>query len=159
VPRIAANLNKENGSLLITLAQGVQGLSDQRAQLEELSSALNGAREANSIFPGTVWAITLNWELGSDVSEGYKILGMISMIRNSSLGTGLRIGARAQNCEIAFDPAQYPQLVGVLAGIVRNSDYIMCNFYPDYASSMTSVEAGVTYVSQVYAKFLALGKV
>lgn len=148
-------MNKAANKKLLSIAQGIHQLADPTSQLAEVTSAFQGAQAANAIFPNTVWALTVNWEDIFSVQEGIKVSQMINTIKSHPefQASNLKIGARTQNCETALDPNnQHADIVAILTQLVRDSDYLMCNLYPDYTTSMQSVESAVNSVSNTYSK-------
>lgn len=147
VPRAAAQMNKASNSHVITVNQGVIQNGDAVQQKAEIENAFAAARDANSIFPGTVTGITFTNEYLTDPNTGAQIL---AMIKNNKGRDGLRVGTRIHTCGAIWE--QNSPIRPVLLEIIKASDFVYCNIYPG-SDSVGSVATAVKSVTEAYYGF------
>lgn len=102
VPHTVAEMNRNLGYHKLKILVGAYSHDDYTsAQLQaEVSNAVEAARDAETLFPGTVSGISIHFNAQSmrhlDIVE--KML--ISVRKNSS--NAFKVGVRLENCDQAF---------------------------------------------------------
>ena len=156
VPRAAAQINREKSQLALKVAQGVYQNEDQSLQQKEIDNAFSAAQDANGIFGNTVWGLVFTNEYFTNEGTGNRILSMIRDNKQRARQLGLKVGTRIHVCGQIMNSGPMRE---VLANIVRESDFIMCNLYPDNNVVNSGIENAVQAVGNAYKSYLPKFKV
>ena len=150
VSRAAAQLNREKNKNAIRVAQGIFQLDDPNLQQKEINNAFSAAQDANGIHANTVWGLTFTNEYFTNEGTGNKILQMIRTHKTKAHQMGLKVGTRIHVCGIIMNSGSMHE---ILANIVRESDFIMCNLYPT-SNVVHNVNNAVEAVGNAYLSYV-----
>lgn len=152
IARAAAQLNRERNLVDLNVNIGAYQNDDERIMEKEIDAAFDAAADANSIFKGTVWGITLTNEYIMNESQGSRVLGMLTQNKYRANLRGLDIGTRTQMCHVILNDSD--PLHNVLSEIAAASDFIMCNMYPAESVVNGSIENAVQAVGNAYKDYV-----
>lgn len=136
ISTIVAKLNNEHNKLLLTVSQGAGVLSKPGFQ-PDIEAAFYSAKHANSIFPGSVWSITLMPNYKDANTDGFLqistsgeyVLGQVASNLNRAHELNLKLGVMVNDCENILGGSLKPLLVN----LAKSSDYLVCSVFPDNA--------------------------
>jgi len=124
VATAAALLNKENGSLLITVSQGIRISGNSWIRQRETENAFLSTQRANEIFPGTVWGLTFNIE-SATAGEVFHLYEVITDLKK--VAAGVQIGARPPTCDSASSKLRWTGLfLPFTQRFLSVLDYLVC---------------------------------
>lgn len=153
VPRAAAFLNKDRHQLAIDVAIGVDQSKIPIIQNAEVNNAFSAAAEANQLYPKTVWGLVFTNEYitndNEGIGKGEKVLGMMRYEKKRAMTANLRIGTRINICGVMLTD-KGSKLYNILRDIAGESDFIMCNMYPDKDVVHNGVKKAVEAVGNFY---------
>ncbi|XP_054163255.1 uncharacterized protein LOC128961070 [Oppia nitens] len=142
VARAAASINSDKKQNALRVAQGINQNEDQNIQNKEIDNAFSAAQDANGIYGNTVWGLIFTNEYFTNELTGNRILNLIKSHKNRAKQMNLKVGTRIHVCGLILNSGS---MRDILANIIRESDFIMCNVYPDAsvvnAGTQKSVEA------------------
>jgi len=144
IARAAAQINRDRGSVVLSISLGIFQQENDALQKREIDNAFTAAKEANSIFRGTVYNMIFTNEFVTNSANGPKVLKMIQDNKRRAKEMQIRVGTRIHTCgEIWGGPNQ-----GIIKQIVRESDFIMCNLYP--APNSADPRGAIKGISDAY---------
>lgn len=153
IARASAQLNKEHNRLDMQVNIGAYQNDNEKIMQKEISAAFDAAADANSNFNGTVWGITFTNEYILNESQGYRVLNMITQNKGKAKSQGIELGTRIHMCQGILSNSN--PLYNVLSEIVSQSDFIMCNMYPDERAVQGLIDNAVENVGKAYRDFAA----
>lgn len=148
VAKAAAEFNRDKRSSLIRVSQGIFQNDDGSIVEKEIKNAFEAAKYANQVHANTVWSITFTNEYFTDEAKGHKILDMIRKNKGKAHQMGLKVGTRINTCGKILEKGS--GMYNVLADIVRESDFIMCNLYPTEGVVRGPIQNAVDSVGNYY---------
>lgn len=144
VARAAAQINEESNHPMLSISQGIAYHDNFLLQEKEIENAFLSSKDANKMFPGTVWGLIFTSNQVNDIASGQKVLDMLRENRVRAHLQNLKIGTRISNChEIWRGPSRE-----ILIEIAKISDFIMCNIYP--APHSFDVDEAIKGISRAY---------
>ena len=150
VARAAAQINRQKNQNALRVSQGVNQIEDQSLQQKEINNAFSAAQDANGIHGSTVWGLVFTNEYFTNEGTGNRILGMIKNNKNRAHQMGLKVGTRIHVCGLIMNGGS---MHDILANIVRESDFIMCNLYPAN-NVVNNVNGAVEAVGNAYLSYI-----
>jgi len=147
VARAAALNNKEQNQIALSVSQGISQQQDNNLMNKEIDNAFSAANDANTIYPNTVSNLIFTNEYFTDEASGHRILNMIKSQKNRAHQMNLKVGTRIHVCGII---QQSGAMYNILADIVRESDFIMCNLYPANNVVHGTIKTAVDAVGNAY---------
>ena len=150
VARAAATINREKNQNAIRVAQGINQIEDQNLQNKEIDHAFSAAQDANAIHGNTVWGLTFTNEYFTNEATGNRIISMLRSHKARAHQMGLKVGTRIHVCGIIMNGGS---MHDVLANIVRESDFIMCNLYPSQ-NVVNNVHNAVEAIGNAYLSYV-----
>lgn len=151
----AANYNKANNGLKVTVNQGVYQQTDAAGNLApdrmgiEVSNAFSIAADANATYSGTVKRLIFTNEYVTNASTTSAVNQLITANKAAAHAKGMEVGVRSQTFGQLTNPNS-PYLAEMQA-LVKNVDFIMLNIYPSDATK--GIE---TAISELNAQFTAI---
>lgn len=118
-----------------------------------ISAAFDAAADANSNFRGTVWGITFTNEYILEDWQGHRVLNIIVQNKARVRSLGLEICTRTHMCHKMLNNSN--RLYNVLSKIASQSEFIMCNIYPDEGVVRGSIENAVESIGNSYKAYTA----
>lgn len=129
VPQAASYLNRERKANVIDVAIGIFQNENESIQNAEVDLAIDVAQDANGRFPHTVWGLVFTSDYVKDGRTGEKVLDLIRNNKKRAELYELQVGVRVNTCDQILDNDS--ELFEILSEIARESDFIMCNVYPN----------------------------
>jgi exo-beta-1,3-glucanase (GH17 family) len=148
VAKAAAEFNRDRHSTMIRVAQGIYQNDDNNMVNKEIANAFDASQYANQVHANTVWSIVFTNEYFVDEGKGRTILDMIRNNKDRAHQMGLKVGTRIHTCGIILEKGN--GLYNLLADIVRESDFIMCNLYPSEGVVHGPIQDAVNSVGGYY---------
>jgi len=150
----AAELNRDEGRLVVTISQGVNlDPFDSMLRLRVIENALHSAAHANRIFPGTVWGVTV--KMPSSITPEFlsQVQQKAISLRLWSNKSGIKVGTSTVSCEAATSP----RLAGITKRIVKEFadqlDYLCCDLRTELSNAVDPLEA-VKKVGSAYNRYV-----
>ncbi len=151
IARAAAHINRERNHLALRVSQGIHQHNDNQLMNKEIENAFSAARDANSIYRNTVWSLTFTNEYFTNEGTGKRILNMIRTHKRRAHQMNLKVGTRIHICGQIHNRGA---MRNILADIVRESDFIMCNLYPANNVVHGGIKRAVDAVGNAYHSYI-----
>jgi exo-beta-1,3-glucanase (GH17 family) len=151
IARAAAQINHEKNQMALRVSQGIYQHDDNNLMNKEIENAFSAAKDANSIHANTVWSLTFTNEYFTNEGTGNHILNMIKTHKNRAHQMNLKVGTRIHICGQIHGSGA---MRNILADIVRESDFIMCNLYPDNNAVHGTIQNAVDAVGNAYHSYV-----
>lgn len=156
IAKAASQINKERNRLDLKVNIGAYQNDNAKIMQKEITAAFDAAADANSKFKGTVWGITFTNEYILNESQGYRVLNMITQNKAKAKSQGLELGTRTQICSVIMSNSN--PLYNVFSQIAMQSDFIMCNMYPEERVVHGPIDSAVDAVGNAYKDYAAAFK-
>lgn len=153
IARAAGLLNRERSRLDVKVNIGTYQNDNTKIMQKEISAAFDAAADANARYNGTVWGITFTNEYITNESQGYKVLTMITKNKNKAQSQGLQLGTRTQLCGVILSTSN--PLYNIFSQIATQSNFIMCNLYPEQRIVHDPIENTVNAVGNAFKSYEA----
>lgn len=128
----AALINKEKGQHLLTILVGVWLKETQQESDTELQVAIESAKRAERIYPGTVTGLIFSENyIAEEFSQTEAALKQLHTARSIADNLQLKLGIRV-NCLDIFETGRYPlnanrkKIYFTLIEIIKKSDFVIC---------------------------------
>lgn len=152
----AANLNKRQGKLALTVSHGAfqqvqSGSILNPLMTAEINGALAIAKNANAIFPRTVQRLVITNEYVANAATTTQVDQLVQKNKAAAQALGVKIGVRSNTFgQLTNSKSPYLQQ---LQQLVKDVDFIMLNLYP--SSEAKGVAAGAADVAEQYKNIRA----
>ncbi|CAG2163011.1 unnamed protein product [Oppiella nova] len=150
VSRAAATINHNKNQMALQVWQGINQNEDQTLQQTEINNAFSAAQDANGIYGNTVKGLIFTNEYFTSEATGNRILNMITSNKNRAHQMNVKVGTRIHVCGLIQGSGA---MHDILANIVRESDFIMCNVYPDNNVVKAGTQQSVDAVGNAFLSY------
>jgi exo-beta-1,3-glucanase (GH17 family) len=152
----AANFNKRQGQLALTVSQGIfqqvqNGGIVNPLMNAEINGALQIARTANAVYPRTVQRLVFTNEYVTNAATTTQVDQLILKNKAAAQALGLKVGVRS-NTFGQLTNSKSPYLAQ-LQKLVKDVDFIMLNIYP--STQTKGAAAAVAEVANQYTTIRA----
>ncbi len=154
IPGDAAQYNKQQGALKLTVSQGIFQQDSPAAWKSEIETAIKITKSANQTYPGTVNRLIFSNEYVRTPAEINQVNHYISQYKSQV--PGIQVGVRLENLGAMQNGSA--DVKAALKKLVQNVNFLMVNIYPSIQVVPEGPVAGAQYVATTYNNLKALAK-